>query len=371
MNEARESAPEPPPRRPRPPARRVLALVGALVATGALVAQTPEGPRAPQPPPPGVGTVWPQAQRANVPGVLADGASYNPAFFVDARVSAGTAVDANGKTVRLLLRAADGTVRVLRRLPASVGPQFEAFALVGNQLVWAETDGTAQTTLWRADLSGGAPRTITDDTGWATFAGSDYDLVARADRLFWTATAPGDQPATEVRSVPVDGGPVEVRTEPGEWTLSRWPWLVTRGGGGPRLRSLDTAATIEVDAGRDRPGQCAPTWCRVYVLSADGPAQTELMRPDGSERLRIAEDGATASIVDVAPLDRFEVLSKDSSALGAALGGQELLVYDLESRRTILVAAAATSVSYRSGVLWWSTNSLGVLSWHTLDLRTV
>ncbi|GIF74605.1 hypothetical protein [Asanoa siamensis] len=366
-----EPAPESPPRRPRPPARSVLALVAALAATGALVAQTPEGPRAPQPPPPAVGTVWPQAQRADVPGVLADGDSYNPTFFVDARTSAGTAVDAGGKAVRLVLRAADGTVRVLRQVPAATGPQFAAFARLGNQLVWAETDGTARTALWRADLSGGRPRKITDDTGWATFAGSDYDIVWHAGRLFWTATAPGDQRATEVRSVPVDGGPVEVRTEQGEWTLSRWPWLVNASSGQVRLRNLDTARVIDVDAGQDRLGQCGPTWCRVYVLSGDDPARTELIRPDGSERLRIADDGATASIVDVAPLDRFEILSKDSSTLGAAIGGQELLVYDLKNRRTILVATAATSVSYRAGVLWWSTNSLGLLSWHTLDLRTV
>lgn len=303
--------------------------------------------------------------------MLADGASYSPAFFIDSQISAGTAVDSGGKTVRLVLRAADGTVRVLRRLSASVGPKFAAFARLGNQLVWAEAEGTAQTTLWRADLSGGTPRRITDDTGWVTFAGSDYDIVAHADRLFWTATAPGDQPATEVRSVNIDGGPVEVRTEPGEWMLSRWPWLVNPSSSRAQLRSLDTARVIDVDAGGDRLGQCGPTWCRVYVLSGDGPATTELMRPDGSERLRIADDGATASIVDVAPLDRFEVLSKDSSTLGAAIGGQELLVYDLNTRRPILIAEAATSVSYRAGLLWWSTSALGLLSWHTLDLRTV
>ena len=54
-------------------------------------------------------------------------------------------------------------------------------------------------------------------------------MVANAGRVYWTATAlaSGGEPATEVRSVPVEGGPVEVRTEPGEWSLSRWPWLVS------------------------------------------------------------------------------------------------------------------------------------------------
>ncbi|MEV0716357.1 hypothetical protein [Asanoa sp. NPDC050611] len=372
MDEAR--APAPTRRWARPPARSVLALVAALAATGALVAQTPEKPRGPEPRPPAVGTVWPQAGRADVPGVLTDGAPYNPAFFVDERVSAGIAVGADGKTVRLVLRAADGTVRVLRQLAAATGPQFAAFIRVGEQLVWAETvtgrDGTAQTTLWRADLSGGTPRKITDDTGWVTFAGSDYDMVVNADRLYWTATASGDQQATEVRSVPLDGGPVNVRTQPGEWTLSRWPWLVSPSSDA-RLLNVDTAQVVKVPADGARLGQCGPTWCRLYTLSDDGPTRIELIRPDGSERLRLADSGATASLVDVAPLDRFEVLSNDSTTLGAALGGQQLLVYDLKTRRSVLVAEAATSVSYRAGVLWWSTSALGRNSWHTLDLRTV
>ncbi|SNT37512.1 hypothetical protein SAMN05421812_105118 [Asanoa hainanensis] len=358
--------------------RSVVALVAALAATGLLVAQTPDGPPRPAPPPPSVSAVWPQAKRADTPGVLAGDVPYIPAYFLDASVSAGTVVDPDGRSVRLVLRAADGTVRELRRLDAAVGPQFAAFVRVANELVWAELvsgpDGAARTTLWRADLSGGPPRKITDDTGLATFDGADTDLVVNAGRLYWTAaaTASGGGPATEVRSVPVEGGPVQVRTEPGEWSLSRWPWLVSPSSRSKaQLRDLDTGRVVDVDAGRDRLSQCAPTWCRLYVLSADGPAHSDLMRPDGSERLRVADDGATASITDVVPLDRFEVLSKDSSAIGAAIGGQELLVYDLETRRPILVAEAATSVSYRAGVLWWSTNALGRTLWHTLDLRTI
>ena len=97
--------------------------------------------------------------------------------------------------------------------------------------------------------------------------------------------------------------------------------------------------------------RCGPAWCRVYQLSGDGPARGELMRPDSSEGLRIADDGATASIVDVAPLGRFEVRLDDASTLGSAIGGQRLLVYDLKATQSILVAAAATSVAYRDSVL--------------------
>ena len=46
-------------------------------------------------------------------------------------------------------------------------------------------------------------------------------------------------------------------------------------------------------------------------------------------------------------------------------------MYDLGAKRTVLVADAAASLDYRAGVLWWSTNALGRLTWHTLDLRSV
>jgi hypothetical protein len=354
----------------------MLGLVVALAAGGALLATTPNHAGTPKPPPPPVDAVWPNAARADLPGALTDGVPYNPSYFVDDRVSAGTALDPRAHEVRLVLRAADGGVRVLRQLPVASGPQYAAFTRVGNLLVWAESvtgqDGTVRTTLWRADLSGGAPRTITEDTGWATFTGSDSDIVADSGRLYWTAKAPGSEPATQVRSVPLDGGPVEVRTEPGEWALSGWPWLVSPSHAGrAQLRRIDTDHTIDVDAAGDSLDQCGPAWCRVYVLSGDGPARTELMRPDGSDRRRVADDGATASVVEVAPLDRFEILAADSTTIGAAIGGQRLLVYDLRTKRTVLVSEAATSVSYRAGVLWWSTNALGRITWHTLDLRSI
>ncbi|GIF46015.1 hypothetical protein DFJ67_5447 [Asanoa ferruginea] len=360
----------------RPLVRRLPGLVAALAAGAALLATTPNQARTPKPPPPPVDAVWPNARRADLPGALKDGVPYNPDYFVDDHVSAGTALDKAGRAVRLVLRAADGTVRILRQLPVGTAPQFAGFTSVSGQLVWAESvtgaDKSVRTSLWRADLAGGAPRKITDDTGWAVFPGSDHDIVADSGRLYWIARASGGDPATEVRSVPVDGGPVLVRTEPGEWALSGWPWLVSPSHDGrAQLRRIDTGDTVDVDAGGDELDQCGPAWCRVYVLSGDAPARTELIRPDGSDRKRVADDGATAAIVEVAPLDRFEILAADSTTIGAAIGGQRLLVYDLRAGRTVLVTEAAASVSYRAGVLWWSTNALGRITWHTLDLRSV
>ncbi|MGN9907499.1 hypothetical protein ACTMTJ_08070 [Phytohabitans sp. LJ34] len=374
----RQSGPVPEPSRwrPRQSVRGVLGLVAAVGAAGVLVAQVPDRLRSPRPRPPAAEVVWPHAQRAQVPGVLSDGALYSPVYFLDERVSVGTASDPGGGEVRLVVRGADGAVHVLRRLPTAVAPRYAGFTPAGGQLVWAESvtgrDGTVRTELWRAGLPGGTPRKITGDTGRVAFFGSDYDIVVESGRLYWTAEAPGGQEATEVRSVPVGGGRVEVRTEPGTWTLSGWPWLASAGSSGrARLRSMDTAQVVTVDAAGDMLDRCGPGWCRVFVLSGDGPVRSELIRVDGSQRRRVADDGATAAIVDVAVLDRFEVLLAGSSTVVAANGGRRLLVYDLKVRRLISVADAVARVFYRGGVLWWSTAIGESIAWHTLDLRTV
>jgi hypothetical protein len=356
-------------------ARVSFGLVAALAAAGALVAQAPLGAKTPKPPPPTVDVAWPQVKRATVPGTLPDGAAYTPVFFLDEKASVGTALDPRGGGVRLVARAADGAVRVLRQPPGAGARWYGGFVRAGSRLVWAESvtgrDGTTSTELWRADLAGGAPQKITGDTGWVEFANSAHDIVADGGRLHWTASA---RSATEVRSVPVGGGRVEVRTEAGAWALAGWPWLVSKGStqrGAMRLRNLDTGATTAVDAGRDTPDQCGPSWCRVFVLEGDRPVRSVLMRPDGSDRQTVADNGATASIPDVAVLDRFEVISGDAGTLAAAVGGQRLQVYDLRTRRLVTVADATSRVSYRDGVVWWSTSGGENTTWHTLDLRTI
>ncbi|MGN9912895.1 hypothetical protein ACTMTJ_35700 [Phytohabitans sp. LJ34] len=347
-------------------------LVAALVAAGALLAQTPVGARSPKTPPPPVAAAWPQVTRATIPGTLPDGAAYTPVYFLDERASVGTALDPRGGGVRLVLRAADGAIRELRR---GTGRFYAGFTRDGDQLVWAESvtaeDGVTRTELWRAALAGGAPRKVTADTGWVSFENSDHDIVAAAGQLHWTAAA---RSSTEIRSVPLGGGPVRVRTEPGAWALTAWPWLVSTGSGqrGPmRLLNLDTGQTTTVKAGDDTPDQCGPTWCRLFALRGDDPVRSVLMRPDGSDRQTATDDGATAAIADVAVLDRFEVLAGDSSTLATAVGGARLLIYDLKTRQLVNVAEAASRVSYRGGVLWWSTSGGDNTTWHSIDLRTV
>ncbi|MDQ7906372.1 hypothetical protein RB614_17805 [Phytohabitans sp. ZYX-F-186] len=360
------------------PTRGLAGLVAAVAAAGALLAQAPVGARVPEPPPPAAEVAWPQARRATVPGALPDGTAYSPAFFLDERASVGPALDPRGGGVRLVLRSAGGAVRVLRRPPDGAGRSYAGFARAGTQLVWAESvtarDGSPRTELWRAGVAGGAARRVTADTGWATFANSEHDIVFAAGRLYWTASAPGPEPVTEVRSVPLEGGPVRVTRQPGTWALAGWPWLVSSGGGqrGPaRIRDLETGRTTTVDGEDGTLDRCGPAWCRLFVLSGDAPVRSVLMRPDGSDRRTASDSGATAAIADVAVLDRFEVLSGDSGTLATAVGGQRLLVYDLKTRGLVRVAEAASRVSYRDGVLWWSTSAGTNVTWHTLDLRSV
>ncbi|HEX8629408.1 MAG TPA: hypothetical protein VF755_14680 [Catenuloplanes sp.] len=354
------------------------ALVVALLGAVALLVPAPSDRTPPAPVPVTAAQVWPAAQRGELPGSLPDGPAYSPVLFLDARASIGTAPSPDGTTLRLLLRNADATLRELRRLPMDRTPQYGGVTLADSQLAWAEsvTDpkGRARTEVWAADLrSGAAPRRLATDTGAVAFFNSQYDMTVVDGQLYWVAVGPGDEPVTEVRSVPLTGGKVTVRTERGAWALSRWPWLTSAGSGqsGPvQLRDLQNRRDVTIDAAPSELVTCSPTWCRVLVLSGDGPARIDLMRPDGGDRQRMAGNTVTAAVIDVALHDRFEVLSQ-AGPVTAPASSQQLFVYDVTRRQTVDIAAGVGMVLCRAGVLWWSTGEDDALVWHTIDLRTV
>jgi len=357
----------------------LVGLVAALAGALALIALPPaDGERAGRPQVTTIEQAWPDAQRADLPAEVTDGPAYTPVFFLDARESVGTSPSPDGTQLRLLLRAADGTIRELRRLPIAGTPQYGGFTLSGDEFAWAESTaderGQGRTELWATNLRSDQPaRRLTADTGDVVFFNSQYDMVIDKGRLHWASVAPGTEPATELRSVALAGGPVAVRTEPGAWAMSAAPWLVSAGSGesGPvQLRNLEARKIIDVDAAGTELVTCSPVWCRVLVLSGSGPGLIELMRPDGSDRRRVADGAATASVIDVAILDRFEVLSL-ADAQRTATGNQQLLLYDLDSRRTVVVAEGVGMVLCRGGVLWWSTGASDTTGWHTLDLRNL
>jgi hypothetical protein len=357
----------------------LVGLAVALAAARALIAlpSTRPGP-AGQPSPLTVERVWPKAQRADLPAGLPDGPAFSPVFFLDARTSLGTAPSPDGTQLRLVLRAADGAARELRRLPIASTPQYGGFALSGEQFAWAESTadagGKGHAELWSTNLrSDQPPRRLTADTGDVVFFNSQYDMVINAGRLYWAAVAPGQETATEVRSVALTGGAVSVRTEPGAWAMSAWPWLTSVGSGasGPiQLQDLKARKLIDVKAAGTELVTCSPAWCRVLVRAGDGPARMDLMRPDGTDRRRVSGRDATASLSDVAVLDRFEVFSL-SDAQRTATNTQQLMLYDIQRKENVVVADGAGMALCRGGVLWWSTGNNEATVWHTLDLRSL
>ena len=341
----------------------------ALAASGVLIGAPGGGVTASSAPVP-VAMAWAHAQRAVTLATLPDGSAYQPAMFFDARTSVGTAVTPDGKSLRLLIVGAGRPVRQLRSVPFGSGPSFQSFATAGDVLIWAEgSRGAIQ--MWRAGLRDREPpRLLTADGGGAATYGSDHDMVVDKGTLNWTV-ARGD--VTEVRSIPVTGGPVRTRTVPGRWKMSAWPWLIdgiTATAGTTRLRNIETNQEVRVAATGSRSvTQCSPAWCRVVKLTRDG-TRIDLMRPDGGGRRFVAGDTAQTVITDVVPLDGYEMYAKlgPNSAL---TGNVQLLAYELATRRTVEISPDANRVSYRNGVLSWTTGSLNTFVWHALDLRTI
>jgi hypothetical protein len=351
-------------------------LVVALVAGAVLLVWSPQQEKATAAVRVPLAGAWPRAQRADLPGNLRDGPVFHPEIFLDARTAVGTAPSPAGDAVRLLVRNADETVRELRRRPIDTAPEFGALAVAGDDLVWTESANGVPVQIWTAKTTGGPPRRLTTDTGDVLTFGSQWDLVIADGAVHWAAAGAkgaGDGDVTEIRSVPLAGGAVRVREERGAWALTAWPWLVDGGGdqsGTTRLRNIATNRETPVESTGAELTTCAAAWCRVLVMNGDGLARIDLMRPDGSQRQRVAGGTASAAITDVALLDRFEILAEagpDSDLTGT----EGLLVYDLATHRTVDVSPAVAGAFGRNGVLWWATGDQDSLVWHSLDLRTV
>jgi hypothetical protein len=349
--------------------RRPVSLLTALAASAALLI-APLGGHDKPAPLQTVEQVWPAAKHATLIATLPDGTAYQPLLFFTANDSVGTAPTRNGKSLRLIIRPADGRLRQLRELPISHDPSIPAITVAGGLLVWAEST-TATQELWSADLRGGPARRLTANAGDARFYQSQYDLVVADGRVHWVAAGRGD--ATEVRSVALSGGPVDVRDEPGTWAFAAWPWLSDG-----VVNSAGTTVLRNVITGQDRPipntargvTACSPTWCQVVLLTKKGTPEIDLMRPDGSAHRVIADGNPATVISDVAVLDRYEVISQLTPA-SELTGNIQLLLYEISTRRTAEVSADAFSVAYRAGILSWSTGTQQSFIRHALDLRSL
>ncbi len=369
--------------RHRPPAGKSwysgLALLLALATSGVLLSlPTPQVDTGP----PTLATVWKNARPSSAPLQLADGTGYSPLIYFDAQTALGTAPTRDGTAVRLLLRVGNNPPTELRRLATSLNPQWSAFTASGDDVVWAEwtapTQGRAETRLWRGSWRhpGVVPVSLTADTGEILFFNSSYDLVVNGGRVYWASAAPSAQPQTEIRWVPLSGGPntaATVRVIAGGYSLSAWPWLISASSGPSaaiELLNLDSGQRIRVPASSTELVTCSPAWCRTLVLSAStGPVRLDMMRPDGSDRRRVAGSMASAAVQDVGLLDRFEVVSQASST--GSLASQQLFIYDTVHAKLVRVANGVGIVQARGAMLWWSTGDNDTLEWHALDLRTL
>ena len=370
-------------RTPRGPVRRfgpssVLVLAVAFAAAAVLLVSTPDDDPGPPPPPARVASTaaWPDARRATITGKLSDGATFVPGHFLDARTAVGTAPSPDGRSLRLVVRRVDGSPRVLRSLPLERDATFGSFAASGTELVWVESTNSAAPEIWVASLrdARSPARLLTADTGAALFVGSQYDLLINGGRVYWAAAAAAaGADATEIRSVPVSGGAVSVRTEKGRWGLSAWPWLTDGSDQTSRARLRDPQAgrDVEVDTGSGTElVTCSPAWCRVTVVREGGIARIDLMHHDGSARRTVADGAASAVGADVAVLDRFELLFESLPGADRQVTSK-LLVHDIAAARTVEVSPAVDGAFSRAGLLWWSTSEGDTVVWHTLDLRTV
>ncbi len=347
-------------------ARPWIGVVVALAAAGALLAGTI--PEAPQPAPAAgaritVEQAWPDADRADLKDL-----SVEPVHFLDASTAVGTVT--SGGRVKLFIER-DGIARELRDLPADDDPRFEAMTSAGDRLFWAESVNGKPVEIWTVGRDGASPRRLTVDTGNTLFYGNQHDLVVAEGRVHWVA-GEGDA-TTQVRSIATGGGKVTVREVKGQWALSAWPWLTDDSGGQSgtvRMLNLDDGRTVAVPFSGAEWGMCGPSWCRVSVMTGEGTARLDLMRPDGSQRRRVAGTDTQAAVNDVAVLDRFEILSVPGPNADLT-GTAALLVHDLETGRDVPLAVAADLAATKDGMLWWSTGGAEAPVWHTLDLRTI
>ena len=356
---------------PRPSRRlSAISLVVALAAGGALTFRTPHREK---PAPAGrvsAAIAWPHAQRADIAGSLPDGPLLSPGYFLDARSVVGTAPSPDGAWMRLIYLSGS-SLRELRRLPLQRSPEFGNFAATGDVLVWTESTDNARPQIWALDLHDGTPaRRLTANTGNTVFYGSQYDLVIADGRVYWTAAQ--NTQVTEIRSVALTGGDVRIRREQGEWALSAWPWLNNGGDQAATTRLLNMATNrgVTVDTTGAELSTCSPSWCRVLVLNGGGLVRIDLMHPDGTARQRIAGSAASAAVVDVAELDRFEILS-EAGPHSDLTGTAQLLVYDVATRRTVDISADVNGAFSRGGILWWCTGDQDAVAWHSIDLRTI
>ena len=236
-----------------------------------------------------------------------------------------------------------------------------------------DAEGHARVSLWTADRSGGPPRQVSRGR-----RGARCSTAPATTCRWWAAGCTGwrvrtPSARTQLRSVALAGGAVEVRTLPGAWTMAVWPWLVTAPGStgaAVELFNLHTGARVPVRTPADRSVLCSPVWCR---LSRTPPTRRAVPTSPGPT---VATCGTSATRTRSRwpamsrCCDRFEpLMTALTSTNNVTLSRLDL--YDAAHRRTVAVEPAATSATAKGDYLWWSTGDNETIAWHAVDLRSL
>jgi hypothetical protein len=314
---------------------------------------------------------------STVPTTLADRSSYALRYVFDAHQSVGVSASADGGSFRLV-EVVDGREnRELRRLPTARGPQYDGFTVADGLLYWVETavesDGT-RSRLWSARVNpgeaAGAPSVVVDDMGPVVFYDSAFDIIVADGTISWAIAANPIRPGTIVRSVPVGGGPVAERGYAGPWRQTTRPWLVSATTGSPSLLNMETGQLVAVASTGAEGVSCGAAWCRFTIQNAQGTVRLDLVRPDGSQRTRIAGPGTKFEGLDPGLLDRYELFNETGGEL--AEGDRRLMAYDIQRRTTTVIEVGPGAlVNSRGTYAWWLSGDYRSPIWHVLDLRTL
>lgn len=354
-----------------------LGAAAALVAVGVLLALPHAGPASPAAGPVGPITLaqaWPAARPVSLAATLPTGDFYAPLLVLDATTTVGLTSRPGSRTSDLVLLTDPARPRRLQTLSPGTGDTVEALAATSERIYWLRSvdgagGGPEQASIWTARRDGGPAQAVTLAAGPATTNSSQFDLQVADGRLVWTTIGDGPEPVTEVRSVAVSGGPVQVRTFPGGYALTAWPWLTsTLGGvgGSNELVNVVTGQRVPVVTSAGEQPTCTPMRCRVGQSTVGGTFVV-YRRPDGSARRAVPVDAGTPATADVALLDRFAVLTAPTSGdIDNAV--QRLVLDDLTADRQVTVDTGVTRVGGYGAWLWWSTGDQETLTWHLLDL---
>lgn len=313
-----------------------------------------------------------------VPTSLPDGSSYALRYVLGSGHNVGVSLSLDGTSFRLV-ELTDGRLRQLRALPASGGPQFDGFAFAEDHLYWVETqiepNGDARSSLWRAGMttpsaSVGEPQQVIKDMGYVVIYDSAFDLIVADGMISWMSAVGGTRPASMLRSMPVNGGPMTEQSHEGAWRQTNRPWLVSATTGALKLFNSATGETVAVSGTGAEGVSCSGQWCRFTISSSDGPVRLDLVRPDGSQRIRVAGPGTWFESLDPAMQGRYEILSQTGADL--AEGEQRLLVYDIDRATTREIEIGTSSlVTNRGRYTWWLSGDIRSPVWHVLDLTAL